>query len=137
MCSFLSIELSNENGLGDFDSDEEKKVFKKPANIVQKSLNKTPTIDKYVFFVSSCQSVSRQIREDSTDRSTSSGYGSMPSTSSTLTESSNDSEKSLNFSVSSNSCVICSSTFNSISELMLHLEFRFSLTFVILLYLFI
>jgi hypothetical protein len=43
------------------------------------------------------------------------------STSSTATDSS---ERSLNFSVTQNSCVICGKKFESVSELMLHLTLR-------------
>lgn len=118
MSNFVTMELSNESGIGDFEYCSKKSMVKS-IGLKDRRIN-VPTIDKYVFFATLNQS--RQMKEDSTDRSTSSGYASMPSTSSS--DGSIDSENSLNFSVAPNSCVICSSRFKSVGELMMHLEFR-------------
>jgi hypothetical protein len=126
------MEMSNENGLGDFNEMEESMNSSlKPAKTRPSISSKKPTISKYVFNLSSqlpsipCSL--QQFKEDSTDCSSSSGYGSMPrsSTSSSTVEESLDSNRSLNLSVDSNACVICMEKFNTIDDLLLHLEMRF------------
>jgi hypothetical protein len=113
----MSMELSNESGIGDFDQAEIVNKPQKPTRLpVERSAT---TIDKYVFLMSP-----KHTTHPESD-SSSSGYGSMPSSSTASTErGSVESEKALSFSVEANSCVICSSKFNSVAELMLHLEFR-------------
>lgn len=134
MDEFLIMELSNENGLGDFDEMNESLQASLRATTIlptPSTSSKKPAINKYVFNLSSqpssILSSIQQIKEDCADCASSSGYGSMPgsSTSSSTTEESIESNKSLNLSVDSNSCVICTTKFDTISDLLLHLETRF------------
>lgn len=134
MDEFLIMELSNENGLGDFDEMNESLQASLRATTIlptPSTSSKKPAINKYVFNLSSQSSgilsSIQQVKEDCADCASSSGYGSMPgsSTSSSTTEESIESNKSLNLSVDSNSCVICTTKFDTISDLLLHLETRF------------